>query len=124
MKPRALETVIHNDEIAAQRFEIFGCFYPVRRERHRSMTRQKQRFVAHMPRAVMAGIDQMQPAIIATIATRNDAGFHAPRNRPSGKSDGRGRLARAANRKIANAQNGQETLGGTALMRRRPETLP
>jgi hypothetical protein len=103
---RALETVIHDQEITAMLFQQeAGAGGTVRRHCDRRVRGQKQRFIADMLGGVMMRIDDMRPCKGAAMAARQETWIelHAP-GLP-GQFDRHRRLAGAADCEVADAKH-------------------
>ena len=104
-KRGVLKPIVHDDGVHAQRLKQLRACGSIPAHHRRRGFRQKQRLVANPVRAVRCAVDQMRTALAAAIAAREKAGLHTRLAQQRRKLQGHRRLARAAHREIADADD-------------------
>ncbi len=105
MQFRALEAVVHDDQVAALGDQPSCAFDALAGDDGQRMMRDQQRLVADIFGAVVGGVDHGRAVHAAAITTAEDTRLQPPGLGGLGKRDNGGRLAGAADGKIADADD-------------------
>jgi hypothetical protein len=112
---RALEAVVHDDEVGALLHQFPGALDAPARDHRQRLAGEQQRLVADGAGAVVVRIDDGGDVQRAAIAARQEAGLQAAGLRRAGERDRRRRLAGAAHGEIADADDGHRNFRAAAL---------
>ena len=102
-QPRALKTVIHDDEINALAQQQIGTFHPVGRNHRRRLGGEQHWFVTNEPGRIFRQINDRCVMDAAAIAAGQKPWFQTPVNRSIGERQCRRRLAGTADGEITDA---------------------
>ncbi|MNY04615.1 hypothetical protein D3C86_1373020 [compost metagenome] len=102
---RALETIIHDDEIDAFLHQPVRTFHPLAGNDRDRLARQEQGFIADIGGAVLSGIDKGGNVKRAAITAAEESGLQAFRNGGSRNCHRCRRLAGAAHGEVADADD-------------------
>jgi hypothetical protein len=102
---RALETVIHDDEIDAFLHQPVCAFHPLAGDDRDRLSRQEQRLIADIGRAVLSRIDKRGDVERAAVTAAEKSGFQALCGGGSRNCHRRRCLAGAAHGEVADADD-------------------
>ena len=104
-----LQAIIHDDDarLAAARLDGDDARAPVVRDERRRDAGKQQRLISVKPRGAGRDLDPCRPGRAPTVAACQEDGPLAAREQQPGDVNGKRRLARAAGREIADANDRQ-----------------